>query len=56
MFHSEGSSEWRRKVAIFVEILKHRYPDETIEELTDISRLIGKRWAYRNREYILSLP
>ena len=55
-FHSEGSSEWRRKVAIFAEIVKSHNPDENITEIADLSRVLGKRWAYRHRETILSLP
>ena len=55
-FHSEGSSEWRRKVAIFAEIVKSHNPEENITEIADLSRVLGKRWAYRYRETILSLP
>lgn len=56
MFHTDGSSEWRRKVGIFAGIVQAHHPDETIKDVTDLSRLLGPRWAYRNGDYILSLP
>ena len=56
MFNSEGSAEWRRKVATFAEIVKTRNPDEEISSLSDLTRVLGKRWAYRHRDYILALP
>ena len=56
MFNSEGSAEWRRKVATFAEIVKTRNPDEEISSLSDLTRVLGKRWAYHHRDYILALP
>lgn len=56
MFHTDGSSEWRRKVGIFAGIVQAHHPDETIKDVTDLSRLLGPRWAYRNGDYIQSLP
>ena len=55
-FQSEGSADWRRKVSIFAQILQERHPEQKISELSDISKVLGKRWAYRHRDYILSLP
>ena len=55
-FKSEGSKQWRQKVAMFAQILNEKYPNETIKNLQDISRVAGPRWAYNNREFILSLP
>ena len=55
-FHSEGSVEWRRKVATFAVLVQRRYPDERIAGLKDLSRVLGKRWAYHHRETIRSLP
>ena len=55
-FHSEGSSEWRRKVATFAALVQMKYPDERISELHDLSRVLGKRWAYYHRETIISIP
>ena len=56
MFNSDGSTEWRRKVATFAEIVKARHPDEDISSLSDLTRVLGKRWAYHHRDYILALP
>ena len=56
MFNTEGSTEWRRKVATFAEIVKTRHPDEEISSLSDLTRVLGKRWAYHHRDYILALP
>lgn len=55
-FKSEGSHLWRRKVAMFATIVQERNPGETVETLEDISRVMGPKWAYNNREFILSLP
>lgn len=55
-FLSSGSKEWRRKVQTFVEILQSRNPDENITEFSDITRILGPKWAYKHREYILALP
>jgi hypothetical protein len=95
MFNSVGASDWRRKVATFVQIVQTCFdsqpnqsrsahlppssdpfrsesstntivfdperlldlPDDfQIKELSDLSLLLGKKWAYNNREFILSLP
>jgi len=81
MFNSQGASDWRRKVATFVQIVQTQFdagtitqttahlplvtdkdheldvPDDfEIKELSDLSILLGKKWAYNNREFILSLP
>lgn len=56
MFNSDGSKEWRRKVKTFSEIVKARYPDKKVESLSDLSEILGKRWAYHNRDFILSIP
>jgi hypothetical protein len=55
-FQSEGSAEWRRKLAIFAEIVQARHPDQKVCELSDLSKVLGKRWAYNHREFILNLP
>jgi hypothetical protein len=55
-FHSDGSIAWRRKVAIFAQIVQQRHPDKKISELSDLTPLLGKRWAYNHREFILNLP
>lgn len=55
-FLSPGSAEWRRKVAIFAQVVQHQHPDHRISELGDLSKVLGKRWAYHHRDYILNLP
>lgn len=55
-FQSTGSQEWRRKVATFAQIVQNQHPEQRITELKDLSRVLGKRWAYNHRDYILNLP
>ena len=54
MFRSDGSAEWRRKVAVFAAILSEKTGKE-ITCLADISAVAGKRWAYHYRDFIASL-
>ena len=56
MFNSDGAKEWRRKVAIFSEIVRTHYPDLECNSIADLSEILGPTWAYRNRDFILSLP
>ena len=55
-FHSAGSMEWRRKLAIFAQMVQTIHPDRCISGLSDLTEVLGKRWAYHHREFILSLP
>jgi hypothetical protein len=55
-FKSPGSAEWRRKLAIFAEIVQHRHPETTVNKLEDLTRVLGPRWAHTHRDYILGLP
>jgi len=52
-FVSEGSFEWRRKLAIFV----HYISDNTGCEpsFDGLRKVLGARWSYHWREFILSL-
>lgn len=54
-FASEGSASWRRKVATFARIVAatHNLP---CFDLSHLSQILGPKWAYNNREFILSLP
>jgi len=54
-FQSDGSREWRRKVATFAAIVQAQHPETPITQLSDLSLVLGKRWAYRHREYILNI-
>mgnify|MGYP006093085523 CR=1 FL=1 len=55
-FQSTGSQEWRRKLATFSVIVQAHYPDHKIKDISDFSKVLGKKWAFTNREYILNLP
>jgi hypothetical protein len=55
-FHTHGSAEWRRKLAIFAQIVQDRHPTQKVSEIADITKVLGKRWAYKHREFIFALP
>lgn len=55
-FYSEGSYQWRKKCDVFCKINQDRYPDKIIKTKEDLDKLLGKKWQYKNRDYILSLP
>jgi len=55
MFVSEGSRKWRAKVKTFAEIVM-QINGEIIDDVDDLSSVCGKKWAYYNRDFILSLP
>ena len=54
-FKSEGSKAWRSKVRIFSQIVATNH-DLPVRDLSDLTSILGPRWAYNNREFILSLP
>lgn len=54
-FHSKGSSSWRYKVGLFAQIMSF-YKGEQITDISDLSRLLGSRWAYHHRDFIMGLP
>ncbi|AXH79067.1 MAG: putative phasyl DNA replicon protein arp [Circular genetic element sp.] len=54
-FLSSGSFEWRRKVATFAGVVQAKHPETLVCSMRDLTRVLGPRWAYRNRDYILSL-
>jgi len=55
-FNTEGSREWRRKLRVFAEIVQHRHPEQKVNCISDLTRVLGSRWAYNHRDFILSLP
>jgi len=55
MFVSEGSKEWRKKVALFAQIVETS-TGQSCKDIGDISRIVGSKWAYYNRDFILNLP
>lgn len=56
MFNSSGSFEWRRKLKIFAQIVQENHPERVVNSLSDLSEVLGPKWAYHHRDYILSLP
>lgn len=54
-FYSPGSIEWRRKVKRFAEYVSQTKGVQ-INELSDLSRHLNKRWAYHHRDFILAIP
>lgn len=52
---SENANHWRAKVRLFAQITASRL-DVQINELADLSAVLGPRWAYHWREFIYSLP
>ena len=54
-FVSEGSAIWRRKLATFAQIVAQGH-DLPCNDLSHLSQILGPKWAYNNREFILSLP
>ena len=55
-FVSDGSTHWRRKIAVFAQIVQTDYPDTPINNISDFTKVLGKNWAYRHRDFILNLP
>lgn len=53
-FLSDGSRSWRDKCKVFAEIIGDRVGVEITPD--NISDYLGKRWAYNNKDFIMSLP
>lgn len=53
---TDGSAEWRAKVWQFVLTMRAAYPDRNWRDLSDLSRNLGKRWAYHYRDTIAAQP
>jgi len=56
MFVSEGSAAWRRKVALFAEIVSISNGGCVVLDLDDVKDNCGSSWAYHHRDFILGLP
>jgi len=56
MFVSEGSAKWRKKVASFAAVVSELNDIPSIESLDELAEICGKNWAFKNRDFILSLP
>ncbi len=54
-FATKGAASWRRKLKLFASMVcdTRGYP---IPSMKALSELLGPRWAYHWREFILSLP
>lgn len=53
-FSSDGSRRWREATGFFAEIVSDIF-ERPIENMDDLSELLGPRWAYKNRAFILGL-
>ena len=54
-FQSTGSQRWRLAVAIFAQRVQDQHPETPICQLSDLSRVLGKRWAFWHRDTILQI-
>jgi hypothetical protein len=50
------SNEWRAKCLEFSRIIARAKPHARIRGIEDLQFVLGKRWSYRYRNFILSLP
>lgn len=55
MFVSDGSAAWRRKVALFAEIVGEWFGVH-VEDMDQLRAHLGPTWGYKWREFILDLP
>lgn len=53
-FFTDGSRQWRDKCAVFAQMLSARFETEITQD--NIADYLGPRWAYNNKDFILSLP
>lgn len=66
MFHTDGAEAWRAKLRVFASIVENtpvdlntmrpRKTPVKIENISDFSKVLGKTWAYKWRDFILGLP
>lgn len=52
---TEKAAIWRRKLKLFAQIAGH-YHGVEVNSIRDITALLGPRWAFKNRDFIMSLP
>ena len=50
-----GAAEWRSKVRIFAQVVTEK-SGQQVTNISDLSKLLGPRWAYHYREIIASFP
>jgi hypothetical protein len=53
---SLGACLWRSKMAEFAKLVRIKFPAEIIEDVQDMTRVLGNKWAYLNMDYIFSIP
>ena len=53
-FYTNNSECWRESVALFAEMISD-YTGNEISDLDDLKLMLGDRWAYKYRSYILSI-
>ena len=52
---TENAAHWRAKVRLFAQIMRSRH-GHLINDMGDLTRTLGPRWAYYYRDFIYSLP
>lgn len=55
-FVSEGSQQWRQKMAVFAAIVGHGVGLGRPAAFHELSTILGSSWAYFHREFIIGLP
>ena len=53
---NKGTEAWRAKLPVFAAIVGYRFGLNRPSTLPELSRILGDKWAFLNREFILSLP
>jgi hypothetical protein len=53
---SIGASIWRAKLAEFAKLVRVKFPDEKIDDVQDLTRVLGAKWAYFNMDYVFAIP
>ena len=51
---SSGASSWRNSVAFFADLISMFY-DKPVLNVDDLSDILGFRWAFKYREYVLGI-
>jgi len=56
MFNTSGAELWRKKVAVFCQMVNENRKDVFVHDMDSLAKVYGKKWAYKFRDFILSLP
>lgn len=53
---NQGTAHWRSKMDLFAHIVGFNAGLDRCATYEELSQIMGKQWAFKNREFILSLP